>query len=89
MTTVKPHGALLARSRLLGTRFHELFTDERCFRVSRRAIDCAGELKQILHKKGCTFFHSWQCTLLIRLLAKRRNPQSAKKHRLFITGAII
>ena len=56
LTTVKLHGALLAKGRLLGVQFDELFTDGLYFRISRHAIDCAEALKQILREKGCTFY---------------------------------
>ena len=56
LTTVKLHGALLAKGRLLGVQFDELFTDELYFRISRHAIDCARKLKEILREKGCTFY---------------------------------
>ncbi len=56
LTTVKLHGALLAKGRLLGVQFDELFTDELYFRISRHAIDCARKLKDILREKGCTFY---------------------------------
>jgi len=56
LTTVKLHGALLAKGRLLGVQFDELFTDELYFRISRHAIDCARKLKEILREKGCNFY---------------------------------
>jgi threonine aldolase len=56
LTTVKLHGALMAKGRVLGVQFDELFTDQLYFRISRHAIDCAEELKRILHEKGCTFY---------------------------------
>jgi threonine aldolase len=58
LTTVMLHGALMAKGRLLGVQFDELFTDQLYFRISRHAIDCAEELKAILREKGCTFYLS-------------------------------
>lgn len=56
MTTVKQHGALLAKGRLLGIQFDTLFTDGLYFEISRHAIDMAERLKEIMHRKGIPFF---------------------------------
>jgi len=55
-TFVKQHGALLAKGRLLGIQFDELFTDGLYFEISRHAIECAEKMKDILKKKGYSFF---------------------------------
>lgn len=56
LTTVKQHGALLAKGRLLGVQFDALFTDSLYFALSRHAIEMAVQLKTILRDKGCTFY---------------------------------
>ena len=56
MTTVKQHGALLAKGRLLGIQFDTLFTDGLYMDISRHAIRMAGRLKEILHAKGIPFY---------------------------------
>ncbi len=53
---VKKHGALLAKGRLLGIQFDTLFTDDLYFEISRNAIECAEELKNLFLKKGYEFF---------------------------------
>ena len=58
LTTVKQHGALLAKGRLLGIQFDTLFTDNLYFDISRHAIEMAEELKRVLREKGCTF--AWE-----------------------------
>lgn len=58
MTTVKQHGALLAKGRLLGVQFNTLFTDNLYFEISRHAIEMAELLKEILTDKGYRF--SWE-----------------------------
>lgn len=58
MTTVKQHGALLAKGRLLGIQFDALFTDDLYFEISRHATQMAEELKEVLRKKGCRF--AWE-----------------------------
>ncbi|MCQ2431223.1 MAG: aminotransferase class I/II-fold pyridoxal phosphate-dependent enzyme [Clostridia bacterium] len=56
MTTVKRHGALLAKGRVLGVQFDTLFTDDLYFKISRHAMEMAGKLKDILVKTGCRIF---------------------------------
>ena len=56
LTTVKQHGALLAKGRLLGVQFDTLFTDDLYFRISRHAIDMAERLKALFRDKGYVFF---------------------------------
>ncbi|MBE6765258.1 MAG: low specificity L-threonine aldolase [Ruminococcaceae bacterium] len=55
MTTVKQHGALLAKGRLVGIQFDTLFTDDLYFKISRHAIDMAKLLKEAFEKKGYSF----------------------------------
>lgn len=52
----KKHGGLLAKGRLLGIQFDELFTDDLYFKISEHAIDLAEYLKNGLQKKGVQFF---------------------------------
>lgn len=56
LTTVKQHGALLAKGRLLGIQFDTLFTDQLYFDISRHAIQMAEELKQIIKGAGIPFY---------------------------------
>ncbi len=51
-TTVKRHGALLAKGRMLGVQFNTLFTDGLYFRISRHAIEMAGRLKSVFAAAG-------------------------------------
>lgn len=51
-TTIKQHGALLAKRRLLGIQFDTLFTDGLYMEVSRHAIRMAEVLKQGLKKRA-------------------------------------
>jgi len=52
MTSVKQHGALLAKGRLLGIQFDTLFTDDLYTRIARNAIDCAEVLRAALDECG-------------------------------------
>ena len=44
---IKQHGALLAKSRLVGVQFDTLFTDDLYFHLSRHAIEMAMRLRQL------------------------------------------
>ena len=55
-TTVKQHGALLAKGRLLGIQFDTLFTDNLYGRISANAIERAQELVAVLKEKGIPFY---------------------------------
>lgn len=56
MTTVKRHGALLAKGRVTGVQFDALFTDGLYMEISRHAMKMAERLKTILRDAGCTFW---------------------------------
>lgn len=55
-TSIKQHGALLAKGRLLGVQFDTLFTDDLYYKISRHAIDMADQMRGIFRKKGYRFF---------------------------------
>lgn len=54
-TSIKQHGALLAKGRLLGICFDTLFSDNLYYRNGQHAIEMAMRLKKILQKKGYQF----------------------------------
>ena len=54
LTTIKPHGALLAKGFLLGLQFETLFTDDLYFRIARNANECADRIRKALREKGYT-----------------------------------
>ena len=55
-TTIKQHGALMAKGRMLGLQFDTLFTDGLYFRIARHADDMASLLKVIFLEKGYEAF---------------------------------
>ena len=55
-TTIKQHGALLAKGRLLGIQFDTLFTNDLYFSISRHAIDLAMQLKAMFARKGLQLY---------------------------------
>lgn len=55
-TSIKQHGALLAKGRLLGVQFDTLFTDDLYFKISKNAIDKADRMRAAFKEKGYEFF---------------------------------
>lgn len=51
-TIIKQHGALLAKGRIAGIQFDELFTDGIYERIGKPAIDAAEQIKEALRKFG-------------------------------------
>ena len=52
LTTVKQHGAMIAKSRLTGVQFDALFTDGLYYEIGRHGIDMAQKLKNLFKEKG-------------------------------------
>ena len=52
LTSVKQHGALLAKMRVVSQQFDALFTDGLYFQISRHAIDTAMRIKRACLDKG-------------------------------------
>lgn len=53
--SIKQHGGMLAKGRLLGLQFSTLFTDNLYFDISQHAIDEAMRIKAALQTKGVDF----------------------------------
>lgn len=51
-TSIKQHGALLAKGRLLGVQFDTLFTDDLYLKISKHAIEMANILRNGFIQKG-------------------------------------
>lgn len=55
-TSIKQHGALLAKGRLLGVQFDTLFTDDLYFKIAKNAIDKADRMRAAFKEKGYKIF---------------------------------
>ena len=53
---IKQRGGLLAKGRILGIQFEELFRDDLYFNLARHANDAAQLLARALEKEGCAFW---------------------------------
>ena len=78
-TTVKQHGALLAKGRLLGIQFDTLFTDGLYARISANAITRAQELIAVLKEKGIPFFLESPTNQQFVILENRRMAELEKE----------
>lgn len=72
---VKQHGALVAKGRLLGLQFDALFTDNLYFQIARHANEMAMKLKDLLKRKGYTFYIDSQTNQQFVIL---RNEEAAR-----------
>ncbi|MBQ1862217.1 MAG: low specificity L-threonine aldolase [Clostridia bacterium] len=78
-TSIKQHGALLAKGRLLGIQFDTLFTDGLYYEISRNAIKAANRMREIFKKKGYRFFIE-TVTNQIFIILENEKAEELKKH---------
>ena len=82
-TTVKRHGALLAKSRLAGVQFNALFTDDLYLKIAKHAIDKAMQLRQLFIDAGISIKDSPTNQQFVVLTSEQR--QRLQQHVLFET----
>lgn len=75
---IKQRGGMLAKGRLLGIQFEELFTDNRYFQISKHAIEMADLLRDALISKGYDFAYPAQTNQLFPVLSKEKIAQLKK-----------
>jgi len=78
-TSIKQHGALLAKGRLLGVQFDALFTDDLYYRISKNAITTADKLRAAFKEKGYVFFIE-TVTNQIFIVLENEKMDGLKKH---------
>lgn len=71
-TSIKRHGALLAKGRLVGVQFEALFTDNLYFRISLHAIEMAHRLKDVLSKAGFHLYNDSPTNQLFVVIPNER-----------------
>lgn len=54
-TTIKQHGALLAKGKALGVQFDALFTDDLYLKIGKHAIKMADKIRSKIEEKGIPF----------------------------------
>ena len=81
ISTIKQHGALLAKGRLLGIQFDTLFTDDLYFKISRHAIEAADKMREIFTKKGYKFFLETSTNQIFIVLENSKMQELSKSVR--------
>lgn len=78
-TIIKQHGALLAKGRLLGIQFDELFTDDLYTEISRHAIDMAEKLRAAFAERGYRFHIQSPTNQIFIILDNEKMAELAEK----------
>ena len=78
-TIIKQHGALLAKGRMLGIQFDELFTDYLYGRVGVPAIQVADRIRQILIQNGYTLCFDSPTNQVFCIIENTEMEQLAEK----------
>jgi len=76
---MKQRGAMLAKGRLLGIQFYELFKDNLYFEIGKKAVDLAMYLKEELKKKGVKFFIDSYTNQQFIIVSKEKKNELDKK----------
>lgn len=71
-TSIKQHGALFAKGRLLGVQFDTLFTDDLYFKISRHAIEMADKMREAFREKGYKFYIETVTNQIFIILENKR-----------------
>lgn len=78
-TIIKQHGALLAKGRILGIQFDELFKDDLYFRIGKNAVELAHQIKNALVENGYPlYFDSPTNQIFFVLENEKLNPLKEK-----------
>lgn len=78
-TQVKQHGAMIAKGRLLGIQFAELFKDKLYYKLGQNGIDTAEMLKMILHEKNYPFYFESPTNQQFVIVDNRKMEELRKK----------
>lgn len=77
---IKQHGGMLAKGRLLGIQFEELFKDHLYEDISKHAIDMAMEIKAAFEKKGIAFEGNSTTNQQFPVLSEQQAMKLAEKY---------
>ena len=76
-TEIKQHGALLAKGRMLGIQFDELFTDGLYEKIADRAVKLAMRIKRELLAKGYRFYNDSYTNQQFPIISKKKLDEIA------------
>lgn len=82
-TTIKQHGALIAKGRITGIQFDTLFTDHLYYRIGQTAIEAADRIRKALAQKGYQLAFSSPTNQIFLLL---NNEQAARLSEEIVMG---
>ena len=79
---IKQRGAMMAKGRLLGIQFYELFKDNLYLEIGKKAVDLAIYVKEELKKKGVKLFIDSFTNQQFIILSKEKYDEISKKFEL-------
>lgn len=85
---IKQRGGMLAKGRLLGIQFEELFKQDRYFKISKKAAACAELLADALIKKGYEFAYEPQTNQLFPIMSNTKIAQLRKNFAFHTFGTV-
>lgn len=83
---IKQRGAMMAKGRLLGIQFYELFKDNLYFEIGKKVVDLAMYAKEELKKKGVKIFVDSYTNQQFIVLSKEKYEEISKKFILSFWG---
>ena len=78
--SIKRHGGMLAKGRLLGIQFAQLFTDNLYMQIAQHAIDQAMRIKSALQAKGIKFLIDSPTNQQFPILSNAQYEELSKKY---------
>lgn len=81
--SLKQKGALLAKGRLLGIQFLELFTDDLYLQLADHANKMAGKIAQALKEMGCLFLADSSTNQLFPIISKEVSKKLSTNYSFF------
>ena len=85
---MKQRGAMLAKGRMLGIQFEELFREDRYFKISKNAAECAEMLTAALRKKGYKFMYTPETNQLFPIMTNDKIAELRKEFAFHTFGAV-
>lgn len=85
---IKQHGAMLAKGRLLGIQFEELFKDGKYFEISKHAMNQANKIATALKKKGYAFQAKPESNQIFPIMTNQKIKELRKNFAFHTNGVI-
>ena len=81
-SSVKQHGAMLAKGRLIGVQFDALFTDDLYFEMGKHTIAMSDLLKETMRRCGCPIYLESPTNQQFTVMTRERMERISKEARL-------